>query len=120
MEDNDGFNCSYIIGKSKVLMDVLVMIKWIVCINVLVLIIGESGIGKELIVEVVYLNSFCSKKFFVKVNLGGIFYILFESEMFGYKKGVFMDVIVDRVGCFELVDKGMIFLDEIGDLDLSC
>src|SRR5699024_8548486 len=65
-------------------------------------------------------NSPRSKKPFVKVNLGGISHTLFESEMFGHKKGAFTDATADRVGRFELADKGTIFLDEIGDLDLSC
>ena len=56
---------------------------------------------------------------FVKVNLGGISQSLFESEMFGHKKGAFTDASTDRVGRFELADKGTIFLDEIGDLDIS-
>lgn len=120
VEDNDGFNRSHIIGKSKALMDVLAMIKRIARTNASVLITGESGTGKELIAEAVHLNSPRSKKPFVKVNLGGISHTLFESEMFGHKKGAFTDATSDRVGRFELADKGTIFLDEIGDLDLSC
>ena len=120
VEDNDGFNRSHIIGKSKALMDVLATIKRIARTNTSVLITGESGTGKELIAEAVHLNSSRSKKPFVKVNLGGISHTLFESEMFGHKKGAFTDATADRVGRFELADKGTIFLDEIGDLDLSC
>ena len=120
VEDNDGFNRSHIIGKSKALMDVLATIKRIARTNAAVLITGESGTGKELIAEAVHLNSPRSKKPFVKVNLGGISHTLFESEMFGHKKGAFTDATADRVGRFELADKGTIFLDEIGDLDLSC
>ena len=120
VEDNDGFNRSHIIGKSKALMDVLATIKRIARTNAPVLITGESGTGKELIAEAVHLNSSRSKKPFVKVNLGGISHTLFESEMFGHKKGAFTDATADRVGRFELADKGTIFLDEIGDLDLSC
>ena len=120
VEDNDGFDRSHIIGKSKALMDVLAMIKRIARTNASVLITGESGTGKELIAEAVHLNSPRSKKPFVKVNLGGISHTLFESEMFGHKKGAFTDATSDRVGRFELADKGTIFLDEIGDLDLSC
>lgn len=120
VEDNDGFNRSHIIGKSKALMDVLATIKRITRTNASVLITGESGTGKELIAEAVHLNSSRSKKPFVKVNLGGISHTLFESEMFGHKKGAFTDATSDRVGRFELADKGTIFLDEIGDLDLSC
>ena len=120
VEDNDGFNRSHIIGKSKALMDVLATIKRTARTNASVLITGESGTGKELIAEAVHLNSPRSKKPFVKVNLGGISHTLFESEMFGHKKGAFTDATSDRVGRFELADKGTIFLDEIGDLDLSC
>ena len=67
-----------------------------------------------------HLNSRRAAKPFVKVNLGGISQTLFESEMFGHKKGAFTDATADRVGRFELADKGTIFLDEIGELDLSC
>lgn len=118
--DNDGFDRSFIVGKSKGLMDVLNTIKRIAKTNASVLITGESGTGKELIAEAVHRNSPRSKKPFVKVNLGGISQSLFESEMFGHKKGAFTDATSDRVGRFELADKGTIFLDEIGDLDLSC
>ena len=114
------FDRSHIIGKSKALMDVLATIKRICRTNASVLITGESGTGKELIAEAVHKNSPRGKKPFVKVNLGGISQSLFESEMFGHKKGAFTDASSDRIGRFELADKGTIFLDEIGDLDLSC
>ena len=84
------------------------------------LITGESGTGKELIAEAIHKNSQRADKPFVKVNLGGISQSLFESEMFGHKKGAFTDAVADRKGRFELADKGTIFLDEIGELDLSC
>ena len=119
-EDDDAFDRSHIIGKSKPLMDVLETIKRICHTNASVLITGESGTGKELIAEAVHRNSPRAKKPFVKVNLGGISQSLFESEMFGHKKGAFTDASSDRIGRFELADKGTIFLDEIGDLDLSC
>jgi two-component system NtrC family response regulator len=85
-----------------------------------VLITGESGTGKELIAEAIHRNSPRRRQPFVKVNLGGISQSLFESEMFGHKKGAFTDASADRVGRFEMADKGTIFLDEIGDLDLNC
>ena len=119
-KDEDGFDRSHIIGKSKALMDVLATIKRISRTNASILITGESGTGKELIAEAVHRNSPRAKKPFVKVNLGGISQSLFESEMFGHKKGAFTDASSDRIGRFELADKGTIFLDEIGDLDLSC
>ena len=114
------FDRSHIIGKSKGLTDVLTTIERIAKTNASVLITGESGTGKELIAEAVHRNSPRAKKPFVKVNLGGISQSLFESEMFGHKKGAFTDASSDRVGRFELADQGTIFLDEIGDLDLSC
>ena len=117
---DDEFDRSHIIGKSKALTDVLNTIKRIAKTNASVLITGESGTGKELIAEAVHRNSPRAKKPFVKVNLGGISQSLFESEMFGHKKGAFTDASSDRIGRFELADKGTIFLDEIGDLDLSC
>ena len=106
--DNDGFDRSHIIGKSKPLMDVLATIKRIARTNASVLITGESGTGKELIAEAVHINSSRAKKPFVKVNLGGISHTLFESEMFGHKKGAFTDATSDRMGRFELADKGTI------------
>ena len=114
------FDRSHIIGKSKALMDVLKTIEQVANTNASVLITGESGTGKELIAEAVHRNSPRAKKPFVKVNLGGISQSLFESEMFGHKKGAFTDASSDRVGRFEMADKGTIFLDELGELDLSC
>jgi two-component system NtrC family response regulator len=119
-KDADEFDRSHIIGKSKALMEVLNTIKRISRTNASVLVTGESGTGKELIAEALHRNSPRAKKPFVKVNLGGISQSLFESEMFGHKKGAFTDASSDRIGRFELADKGTIFLDEIGDLDLSC
>ena len=118
--EDEGFDRSHIIGKSKALTEVLETVKRICRTNASVLITGESGTGKELIAEAVHRNSPRARKPFVKVNLGGISQTLFESEMFGHKKGAFTDASADRVGRFELADKGTIFLDEIGDLDLSC
>ena len=119
-EKKGKFDRSHIIGKSKALMDVLKTIEQVANTNASVLITGESGTGKELIAEAVHRNSSRAKKPFVKVNLGGISQSLFESEMFGHKKGAFTDASSDRVGRFEMADKGTIFLDELGELDLSC
>ena len=119
-EQNDAFNRNHIIGRSQGLTDVLNTIARIAKTNASVLITGESGTGKELIAEAIHVNSQRAKHPFVKVNLGGISQSLFESEMFGHKKGAFTDASADRTGRFEMADKGTIFLDEIGDLDLSC
>ena len=119
-EQNDAFNRNHIIGRSQGLTDVLNTIARIAKTNASVLITGESGTGKELIAEAIHINSQRAKHPFVKVNLGGLSQSLFESEMFGHKKGAFTDASADRTGRFEMADKGTIFLDEIGDLDLSC
>lgn len=119
-EQSDSFDRSHIIGRSQGLMDVLNTIARIAKTNASVLITGESGTGKELIAEAIHINSQRAKHPFVKVNLGGISQSLFESEMFGHKKGAFTDASADRIGRFEMANKGTIFLDEIGDLDLSC
>ena len=113
-------NRSHIIGRSAALTDVLNTVARVANTNASVLVTGESGTGKELIAEAIHKNSRRSKQSFVKVNLGGISQSLFESEMFGHKKGAFTDATADRVGRFELANKGTIFLDEIGELDLSC
>lgn len=119
-EQSETLNRSHIIGKSQGLMEVLNTVARIARTNASVLITGESGTGKELIAEAIHINSQRVKQPFVKVNLGGISQSLFESEMFGHKKGAFTDATTDRVGRFELANKGTIFLDEIGDLDPSC
>ena len=111
---------SGIIGQSKALTEVLDVVARIAPTNASVLVTGESGTGKELIAEAIHANSQRAGKPFVKVNLGGISQSLFESEMFGHRKGAFTDAVADRQGRFELADGGTIFLDEIGELDLSC
>lgn len=113
------FRLTSIIGESPKMLDVLRTVGRIARTSVPVLIMGESGTGKELIAEAIHENSDRRGKPFVKVNLGGIASSLFESEMFGHKKGAFTDAKSDRVGRFEMANSGTIFLDEIGDLDLA-
>ena len=119
-EQSGSLNRSHIIGKSRGLTEVLNTVARIARTNASVLITGESGTGKELIAEAIHINSQRARQPFVKVNLGGISQSLFESEMFGHKKGAFTDATSDRMGRFEMANKGTIFLDEIGDLDPSC
>lgn len=119
-EQSSTLNRSHIIGKSQALTEVLNTVARIARTNASVLITGESGTGKELIAEAIHINSQRAKQPFIKVNLGGISQSLFESEMFGHKKGAFTDAASDRTGRFEMANKGTIFLDEIGDLDPSC
>ncbi|MCS7213939.1 MAG: sigma 54-interacting transcriptional regulator [Candidatus Calescibacterium sp.] len=83
-----------------------------------VLIMGESGVGKELIAELIHKNSQRKDKPLVKVNSASIPETLLESELFGYRKGAFTGATFDKKGKFELADGGTIFLDEIGDMPL--
>jgi two-component system, NtrC family, response regulator len=108
-----------IVGQDPQLLQILKRISQIAPTDASVLIEGESGTGKELIAEAVHRNSQRKSHPFVKVNLGGISASLFESEMFGHKRGAFTDAKSDRTGRFELANKGTIFLDEIGELDMN-
>ncbi len=119
-KEDTAFDTCGIVGRSKALKDILATVERVAKTNASVLITGESGTGKELIAEALHRNSRRNGKPFVKVNLGGISQSLFESEMFGHKRGAFTDASADRVGRFVMADGGTIFLDEIGELDLAC
>jgi two-component system NtrC family response regulator len=108
-----------IVGNDPKLIEILDVIKRVASTHAPVLITGESGTGKELIASAIHQYSSRNTKPFVKVNLGGIPAGLFESEMFGYRKGAFTDAKSDHTGRFERANKGTIFLDEIGDLNFS-
>jgi two-component system NtrC family response regulator len=108
-----------IIGEDSRLIEILEIIKRVAPTHAPVLITGESGTGKELIASAIHQYSTRKAKPFIKVNLGGIPASLFESEMFGYRKGAFTDAKSDHKGRFEKADKGTIFLDEIGDLNFT-
>lgn len=111
------YQLDYLIGQAPEFLRILEHLMRIAPTNASVLILGESGTGKELIAEAIHQNSKRHNKPFVKVNLGGIPSNLFESELFGHKRGAFTDARFDRKGRFELADKGTIFLDEIGDIE---
>ena len=117
-EEAAGFDRAGIVGESPEILEIFKVIRRIAPTNAPVLITGESGTGKELVAEAIYRNSRRSGEPFVKVNLGGISQSLFESEMFGHRKGAFTDATSDRTGRFTLADRGTIFLDELGELDL--
>ena len=118
VEETSGFDRAGIVGESAAVQDIFKVIRRIAPTNAPVLITGESGTGKELVAEAIFRNSRRSSAPFVKVNLGGISQSLFESEMFGHRKGAFTDARSDRDGRFTLADRGTIFLDELGELDL--
>jgi DNA-binding NtrC family response regulator len=108
-----------IVGDDPRLLAVLRQVGQVAATDAAVLIEGDSGTGKELIAEALHENSHRRRAPFVKVNLGGISASLFESEMFGHRRGAFTDARADRVGRFELANGGTIFLDEIGELELA-
>jgi transcriptional regulator with GAF, ATPase, and Fis domain len=107
------------IGKSKNIQEKLEITYRIASTDSSVLILGESGVGKELFAEQIHLNSKRHDRPFIRVNCAALPETLLESELFGHIKGAFTDATNDRIGRFELADTGTIFLDEIGDLPLS-
>lgn len=84
-----------------------------------ILILGENGTGKSLITQAIHNNSKRSEEVFMSVDLGSLSTSLFESELFGHKKGAFTDAKEDRIGRFESANDGTLFLDEIGNLNLT-
>ena len=112
-------NTSGIIGQSTTLADVFKVLGKVAPTDSTVLVTGESGTGKELLVRALHANSRRAEKPFVPINCGAIPKELLESELFGHEKGAFTHAIRSRPGRFELADGGTIFLDEIGEMDLS-
>lgn len=110
---------SHIIGKSAAMMKVLATVEKVARTDANILILGENGTGKEVIARAAHRASKRAGEVFISVDLGAITESLFESELFGYKKGAFTDAKEDRAGRFEAAHKGTIFLDEIGNLSHS-
>lgn len=107
------------IGQSSVMQDVFSVLAKVAPTDSTVLVTGESGTGKELLVRSLHVNSTRDSAPFVPINCGAIPRDLLESELFGHEKGAFTHAIRSRPGRFELADGGTIFLDEIGDMDLT-
>jgi Nif-specific regulatory protein len=107
------------IGKSRVIREKLEVLAKVAQTDSSVLILGESGVGKELFAEQLHIQSRRNDRPFIRVNCAALPEALLESELFGHVKGAFTDATSDRRGRFELADTGTIFLDEIGDLPLS-
>jgi two-component system response regulator HydG len=107
---------SNIIGQSKAMEKVLKTVEKVAKTDANVLILGENGTGKEVIARAIHRASHRKDQMFINVDLGAITESLFESELFGYKKGAFTDAREDRAGRFEAANHGTLFLDEIGNL----
>jgi len=108
-----------LIGKSQPIENVLQVIKKVARTDANVLVIGENGTGKELIVKEIHNNSRRADEAFISIDIGTITETLFESEMFGHIKGAFTDAKEDKTGWFETASGGTLFLDEIGNLSLT-
>ena len=109
-----------ILGESKVLKEAISLAQKVSVTDVPVLLTGETGTGKEVFAQAIHYNSKRSKQNFVAVNCSSFSKELLESEMFGHRAGSFTGALKDKKGLFEEANNGTIFLDEIGDLDLSC
>jgi len=108
-----------IIGNSKAITNVLKLVHKVAKTDANVLITGENGTGKELIAREIHNVSNRKNEVFISVDLGTISENLFESELFGHKKGAFTDAKENRIGKFEAANGGTLFLDEIGNLSLA-
>jgi two-component system nitrogen regulation response regulator GlnG len=108
-----------IVGKSMAMQEVFLDIGKVADTDATVLILGESGTGKEMVARAVHQNSKRSANPFIAVNCAAIPKDLLESELFGFEKGAFTGAMASKLGKFELADGGTIFLDEVGDLDIS-
>jgi formate hydrogenlyase transcriptional activator len=108
-----------IVGRSSGLLEVLQLVEMVAPSDATVLLLGETGTGKELIARAIHERSQRHKQPFVTVNCAAIPSSLFESELFGHERGAFTGANLQRPGRVELADRGTLFLDEIGDLPLE-
>jgi formate hydrogenlyase transcriptional activator len=108
-----------IVGESPALKTTLSLVSVVAPTDSSVLILGETGTGKELVARAVHRLGDRSEKAFVKLNCAAIPLGLLESELFGHEKGAFTGAITQKTGRFELADKGTLFLDEVGDIPLE-
>jgi DNA-binding NtrC family response regulator len=118
-EDTGTHNFDEIVGTSEALRAVLKQVEVVAPTQSTVLILGETGTGKELIARAIHAASSRSRRPFVKLNCAAIPTGLLESELFGHEKGAFTGAIAQRIGRFELADGGTVFLDEVGEIPLE-
>ena len=107
-----------IIGDSLVMQDIFIKVNKVAPTDANILILGENGTGKDLIAKALHERSLRTGKPYIKVDVGALTDSLFESELFGHKKGAFTDAREERVGRFEDANGGTLFLDEIGNISL--
>ena len=107
-----------LLGESEAMQQIFHKIEKIAPTDANILILGENGTGKDLIAKAIHQQSIRSENPFVKVDVGALTETLFESELFGHRKGAFTDAREDRMGRFESANNGTLFLDEIGNIPL--
>ena len=112
-------NTTRLLGQSKLMSEVRNLVGKVAASEANVLILGETGTGKELVARSIHENSDRKNGPFVPINCGAIPAELLESELFGHEKGAFTGATERRIGRFEEADGGTLFLDEIGEIDLS-
>jgi len=108
-----------LIAKSPAIQEQIEIVKKVAKTDSIVLLLGESGVGKEIFAELIHQNSRRNSLPFVKVNCAALPEGLLESELFGHVKGAFTNAVSNRQGRFEMADTGTILLDEIGDIPLT-
>ncbi|MEZ2335745.1 sigma-54-dependent transcriptional regulator [Mucilaginibacter sp. RCC_168] len=108
-----------ILGESEVMQDIFYKVNKIAPTDANILLLGENGTGKDLMAKAIHERSLRADKPFIKVDVGALTDTLFESELFGHKKGAFTDAREDRTGRFEDAQGGTLFLDEIGNITLQ-
>ena len=108
-----------IVGRSSAIRKVLAQVQLVASTEATVLVVGETGTGKELVAREIHHRSTRANQPLIKVNCSAIPHDMFESEFFGHVRGAFTGALRDRPGRFQLADGGTIFLDEIGDLPLE-
>ncbi|MFY0606371.1 MAG: sigma-54-dependent Fis family transcriptional regulator [Cyclobacteriaceae bacterium] len=118
LQEDSNLAFKNIIGESQEIKDVFKIIDKVAGTDANVLILGENGTGKELIARAIHQKSLRKDKVFIGVDMGAITESLFESELFGHKKGAYTDAKEDRAGRFEIANNGTLFLDEIGNLNM--
>ncbi|MCW5788056.1 MAG: sigma 54-interacting transcriptional regulator [Nitrospira sp.] len=118
-EIQTAYNFEEIVGESRALKQVLKQVQTVAATDSTVLILGETGSGKELIARALHNLSDRRERTFVKLNCAAIPTGLLESELFGHEKGAFTGAIATKIGRFELADRGTIFLDEVGEIPLE-
>jgi two-component system response regulator HydG len=118
LQDDSNQPFREIIGNSTAIQEVFDVIEKVAGTDANVLILGENGTGKELVARALHQQSRRNDNVFIGVDMGAITESLFESELFGHKKGSFTDAKDDRAGRFEVANNGTLFLDEIGNLSL--